>query len=111
MSLDPWSSLQTVPLSYEAGAFEPLPCRSTFTHATGGRLRCSLDADHLQDPFDPRHGDGPVFRWSEEQAAAERTALLASFAGWLCLSCERPCDRRYYQGCCTRACSNREACR
>lgn len=115
MSLDIFSPAAGLDeLTYYRTEDDTVACRSVFYgHATAGRgLACiSTAPGHADLPGDGRCGaevNGHLFRWTTADAEAARALLIASFEGWECLSCDRPCDRYRFSGCCSRACFNRE---
>lgn len=114
MSLDLWSPVAgSDELTYYRTEDDTVTCGSVYYgHATAGVLSCiSTVPGHADLPGDDRCGApiGPeLFRWTAEMAAESRALLVASFEDWECLGCDRPCDRRRFSGCCSRACFNQE---
>lgn len=115
MSLDLWSPARAPKARpYYRTEDDTAVCGSVyFGHATAGcGLSCiSTAPGHADLPGDDRCGadvNGHLFRWTTAEAAESRALLIASFEGWECLSCDRPCDRFRFSGCCSRGCFNRE---
>lgn len=93
MSLDLWSpALVPAERPYYRTDDDTAYCTSLLwldprSESPSASLSCTLDADHLHDPYDAHHGCG-VTRWTDADAAA----ALADFgprptAGPLCTDC------------------------